>query len=116
MLDVLQSISLIAEVQDKVVWQFDKEDIYSTNSFVHVLQEETLTDDVINYRFTNDIWKGLVPPRVELFTWFVLIGRMNSKDRLTRLCIIDQGDNMCILCRQDVENAPHLFVTCAFSW
>ncbi|XP_015954786.1 uncharacterized protein LOC107479150 [Arachis duranensis] len=36
---------------------------------LEVLQEQTLDEELHNYRFTKDIWKGIVPPRVELFTW-----------------------------------------------
>ncbi|KAL4287801.1 hypothetical protein AHAS_Ahas19G0222500 [Arachis hypogaea] len=32
-----------------------------------------LSEDVTSYSFTKTIWKGLVPPRVELFAWFVLV-------------------------------------------
>ncbi|XP_015955629.1 uncharacterized protein LOC107480021 [Arachis duranensis] len=41
-----------------------------------VLQNETLPDDITSYNFTSSIWRGLVPPRVELFAWFVLVGRV----------------------------------------
>ncbi|KAL4344357.1 hypothetical protein AHAS_Ahas11G0170300 [Arachis hypogaea] len=94
MLETLQAVRLIADTQDRVVWKFDKEGIYTTNSFVQALQVQTLTDDVLNYKFTNGIWKGIVPPRIELFTLFVLVGRVNTKDRLSRLGIIKQSDNI----------------------
>ncbi|XP_016167355.1 uncharacterized protein LOC107609826 [Arachis ipaensis] len=116
LLQILQSVRLIADMQDRVVWKFDKEGVYSTNSFVQVLQEQTLDEELHNYRFTKDIWKGIVPPRVELFTWFVLVGRVNIKDRLCRLGILQQNDNLCVLCKKDVENIHHLFVACEFSW
>ncbi|XP_057733852.1 uncharacterized protein LOC130949032 [Arachis stenosperma] len=95
---VLQSVRLIADVQDRVVWRFHKEGVYTTNSFVQVLQEETMDEELLNYRYTKDIWKGLVPPRVELFSWFVLVGRVNTKDRLSRLGVLQQNDTMCMLC------------------
>ncbi|KAL4356705.1 hypothetical protein AHAS_Ahas09G0113400 [Arachis hypogaea] len=87
-----RSTRLIAEVQDRVVWRFSKEVVYSTKSFVQVLEEETLADDVINYR-----------PHI------------NTKEQLTTLGIIDYGDNVCALCRKDIETVPNLFVTCEFS-
>nr|XP_025627922.1 uncharacterized protein LOC112721056 [Arachis hypogaea] len=36
-----------------------------------VLQSETLSEEITSYSFTSSIWKGLVPPRIELFGWFV---------------------------------------------
>ncbi|KAL4344617.1 hypothetical protein AHAS_Ahas11G0196300 [Arachis hypogaea] len=40
---------------------------------IEVLEEETLDEEFLRYRFTKEIWKGLVLPRVELFAWFVLV-------------------------------------------
>nr|XP_025616746.1 uncharacterized protein LOC112709059 [Arachis hypogaea] len=51
---VLQSVRLIADVQDRM--------------------EETMDEEILSYRFTKDIWKGLVPPRVELFFWYGVLG------------------------------------------
>ncbi|KAL4299736.1 hypothetical protein AHAS_Ahas17G0130700 [Arachis hypogaea] len=116
MLDTLQDVRLIADTQDRVVWRFNKEGVYSTNSFVQVLQEQTLTDDILSYKFTNEIWKGMVPPRIELFTWFVLVGRVNTKDRLSRLGIIERSDNVCVMCSKEIESVQHLFVTCEYAW
>ncbi|XP_072054474.1 uncharacterized protein [Arachis hypogaea] len=53
-------------------WQFAKEDCPLWKKLV--LQEAILPEEVTSYNFTKTIWKGLVPPRVELFAWFVLIG------------------------------------------
>ncbi|XP_016173726.1 uncharacterized protein LOC107616260 [Arachis ipaensis] len=39
-----------------------------------VLQEETLDEEILSYKFTKEIWKGLVPPRVELFSWCGVLG------------------------------------------
>nr|XP_029145892.1 uncharacterized protein LOC114924758 [Arachis hypogaea] len=75
-----------------------------------------MTDDILSYKFTNGIWKGIVPPLVELFTWFVLVGRVNTKDRLSRLGIIEQSDNICVVCTKEIETIQHLFVTCEFAW
>ncbi|XP_016164367.1 uncharacterized protein LOC107606873 [Arachis ipaensis] len=112
----LQSVRLIAEVQDRVVWKFDKEGVYTTNSFVQVLQEATLDEKILRYKFTKEIWKGLVPPRVELYSWFALIGRINTKDRLSKLGILGPHDNLCVLCKKAVESVHHLLVACEFSW
>ncbi|XP_072081167.1 uncharacterized protein [Arachis hypogaea] len=81
-----------------------------------VIQEGVLPEDITSYNFTKSIWKGLVPPRVELFAWFVLTGRVNTKERLTRLGILNQDDKSCVLCNKDVEQVHHLFLGCDFTW
>ncbi|KAL4306269.1 hypothetical protein AHAS_Ahas16G0161400 [Arachis hypogaea] len=60
-------------------WETDTLDqlLYALQS---VLQEATLDEESLSYRFTKEIWKSLVPPRVELFTWFALVGRVITKD------------------------------------
>ncbi|KAL4365484.1 hypothetical protein AHAS_Ahas07G0110700 [Arachis hypogaea] len=68
------------------------------------------------YKFTNKIWKGLILPRIELFTWFVLVSRVNTKDRLSRLGIIERRDNVYVMCSKEIEFVQHLFVTCEYTW
>ncbi|KAL4328113.1 hypothetical protein AHAS_Ahas13G0167600 [Arachis hypogaea] len=40
------------------------------------MQEAVLPEEVTSYSFTSAIWRGFVPPMVELFSWFVLIERV----------------------------------------
>ncbi|XP_016192211.1 uncharacterized protein LOC107633090 [Arachis ipaensis] len=81
-----------------------------------VLQQETLSKDITSNSFTSTLWRGLVPPRVELFARFVLVGRVNTKERLNRLGIIHHGDNICVLCKKEIEFVNHLFLGCEFTW
>ncbi|KAL4330044.1 hypothetical protein AHAS_Ahas13G0360700 [Arachis hypogaea] len=64
--EVLRPVRLANDREDKVVWRYDILGIFSTNSFVQVLQEGMLSEDVTSYSFTKTIWKGLAPQRVEL--------------------------------------------------
>ncbi|KAL4316411.1 hypothetical protein AHAS_Ahas15G0282400 [Arachis hypogaea] len=70
----------------------------------------------MSYSFTSSIWRGLVPPRIKLFGWFVLIGRVNTKERLSRLGVIHQHDNLCVLRKKEMEFVHHLFLSCDFIW
>nr|XP_029148315.1 uncharacterized protein LOC114925208 [Arachis hypogaea] len=87
-----------------------------SNQCGSVMQEELIPEEVISYSFTRTIWKGLVPPRVELFVWFALIGRVNTKDRLSQFGIISHEDVTCVLCNNGVEDVHHLFLGCIFAW
>ncbi|XP_029146965.1 uncharacterized protein [Arachis hypogaea] len=82
---------------------------------MEVMQEELIPEEVTSYSFTRTVWKGLVLPRVELFVWFALIGRVNTKDRLSRFGIISQEDVTCVLCNNEVEDVYHLFLGCVFA-
>ncbi|XP_015971453.1 uncharacterized protein LOC107494925 [Arachis duranensis] len=63
-----------------------------------VLQAEALQEDITSYSFTSAIWSGILPPRIELFAWFVLVGRVNTKDRLCAECLT-------IRSREELEDA-----------
>ncbi|XP_057734667.1 uncharacterized protein LOC130950143 [Arachis stenosperma] len=114
--DVLRLVKLDYGSEDRVVWKFDKQGVFSTNSFLQVLQEDIIPEDITSYNFTKTIWKGLVPPRVELFVWFVLTGRVNTKERLSRLGVIHHEDVVCVFCNKNIEYSHHLFLGCDFSW
>ncbi|KAL1348080.1 hypothetical protein AAHE18_07G053300 [Arachis hypogaea] len=47
---------------------------------------------------------------VEVFGMF--LGRVNTKDRLSRLGVIVPSDNICVLCKKEVESVQHLFLLC----
>ncbi|XP_057761477.1 uncharacterized protein LOC130981788 [Arachis stenosperma] len=89
---------------------------FSRSQTSKVLQEVVLPEEITSYSFTSAIWKGFVPPRIELFSWFVLVGRVNTKDRLCRLGVINPNDRTCVLCGKSVESALHLFAGCEISW
>ena len=40
----------------------------------------------------------------------MLVGRVNTKERLIRLGIIDHKDMICVLCKKETENDFHLFI------
>ncbi|XP_015960972.1 uncharacterized protein LOC107484934 [Arachis duranensis] len=112
----LRLVKLVTEREDRVVWKFDRTGIFSTKSFVQVMQDAVLPEEVTSYSFTSAIWRGFVPPRVELFSWFVLIERVNTKERLCRLGVINPLDNLCALCGKSIESAFHLFLGCEVTW
>ncbi|KAL4299521.1 hypothetical protein AHAS_Ahas17G0109200 [Arachis hypogaea] len=72
--ETLRLVNLVYDREDRVVWKFDKQGVFSTNSFVQELQVELLPEDIASFSFTSTVWKGLVPPRVELFIWFGVSG------------------------------------------
>lgn len=61
------------------------------------------------------IWRGLVPYRIEIFTWFAILGRLNTKHKLVRLGTIPISDSLCVFCKFHHENSEHLFLHCDLS-
>ncbi|XP_016199448.1 uncharacterized protein LOC107640440 [Arachis ipaensis] len=116
LLERLRQVKLSDGKDDNMVWKFDSKGIFSTKSVVQVLQLETLSDEITRYSFTSSVWRGMVPPRIELFGRFVLIGRVNTKERLSRLGVIRPSDNICVLCKKEIESVEHLFLLCELTW
>ncbi|QHO32580.1 uncharacterized protein DS421_8g251040 [Arachis hypogaea] len=102
----LRPVRMSLENEDAVVWKFDNTGVFSTKSFLQIIQTETLSEEITSYSFTRAIWKGLVPPRIELFGWFVLVGRINTKERLNRLGVDIHSDTICVLCHKGCLGYP----------
>lgn len=61
------------------------------------------------------IWAGLVPHKIKIFVWLALMGKINTRDRLASVGIIQRDCNVCPLCLQDPESAEHLLLHCSVS-
>ena len=86
---ILAGVHLNSFANDKLIWNVDKKGEFSVKSISQLLMEKrTHAIDFKAFRFTRSIWKGLVPLKVEILTWSVLLGRVNTKDRLHRLGIL----------------------------
>ena len=102
---------------DRLIWKFDKKGEFSIKSITEILMEKRIQPEGFNaFNFTKSIWKGLVPPKVEILTWFVLLGRVNTKAKLNRLGILPQDQINCTFCSNYVENHEHLFYSCEYAW
>ena len=61
-------------------------------------------------------WKGLAPPHAEILVWFVLQGRLNTKERLMKLNIISTGSDLRPFFSEASETVEHLFFDCHCGW
>ncbi|QHN80084.1 uncharacterized protein DS421_19g675400 [Arachis hypogaea] len=41
---------------------------------------------------------------------------MNTKEMLSRLDVIRPSDNLCVLCKKEIELVEHLFLLCKLTW
>lgn len=107
---VLASVKLNNFSQDRLIWKFDKKGVFSVKSVSKLaIAAKVNANEINNFSFTKKVWKGLVPPKVELFSWFVLIGRVNTKDRLCTIGILPEDQVRCCFCQNVTENVEHLF-------
>lgn len=69
--------------------------------------------ELSNQRVTQ---KGLTPPRAELLAWFILQGKLNTRDRLIRLNLLWANEASCPFCSSVEVLIRHLFLHCKFTW
>jgi hypothetical protein len=59
------------------------------------------------------IWKNAAPPRVQLFAWLLVKGRIQCKANLYRKKIVDSP--ACTVCGADQETPDHIILHCPFA-
>lgn len=109
---LLQQAHLSLSNSDSLAWTHDKSGTFSTKSFTKELAK---ADPHPQGDAIKGIWCGFVPHRVEIFVWTALLGRIHTKNRLARLGIIPNSEDLCVLCNSDIESHDHLLLHCSFS-
>ena len=79
--DDLDQVILNNEQTDHVWWSYQSNGCFSVKSFRKKIYEDK-AEGVLNVESWKKIWSGLAPPKVELLLWFVIRGRLSTKDRL----------------------------------
>ena len=88
---------------------------FSTKSFIDAIVKMQASDHGM-YNYAARVWCKVVPPKVELLVYFVVLGKLNIKDRLSRLNIINNVDVNCVLCNDHEESLKHFFFSCNYAW
>lgn len=97
----------------QVTWMPNKSGSFSVKSIN--LEHEKMDSHGPIY-VIKGLWRGLVPHRIEIFTWLPLLWKINTKDKLARLQSIPSNPNCCVLCNTNPDDYDHLFLNCSFSW
>lgn len=106
---LLDKVVLSPENSDSLVWRPKKSGEFSVKSFSMELAKSYHNGQ---NGIIKGVWNGLVPHRIEIFTWLTLIRKINTKAKLASLGIIPPNQSTCILCDQEVEILDHLFLHC----
>ena len=69
--------------KDRLFWKFDKDGIFSIKSVSKAISmHKEQSAGVNSYSLTKAVWKGVGPPGLEILAWFVVIGRINTKNQI----------------------------------
>lgn len=58
------------------------------------------------------MWKTPIPPKIKVFTWQLIRGRLQTRDLIHTNLVINQN---CPFCQNSLEDLNHLFFLCPFS-
>ena len=53
-------------------------------------------------------WNKVAPPRAQLLVWFVLQGKLNTRDRLFRFGVPGIADDLCVFCKEERKTINHI--------
>lgn len=110
---ILQKVVLDLNSKDQLIWAPHKSGKYSFKSFY---SETSKLPSPLSLVVSRKIWSGFVPPRIEIFTWIACHGKLNTKNKLSRLNIIPSHDDVCIFCNSNPETNTHLLLHCQWAW
>jgi hypothetical protein len=72
---ILSMVHLDKNIEDRLIWKDNKTRRFSVKSLCGLLSSNPYTNG--GFLFVG-IWKGIVPPKVEIFWWMTIINRINT--------------------------------------
>lgn len=111
---LLKGVCLSSSRDDCLVWSPHKSGIFSVKSCTAEIGKPSLQPHSKIHNWKR-LWKGLIPPRIEVFTWLALLRKINTRQKLTALNIIPPDESTCILCNSAPEDSDHLLLHCSFA-
>ncbi|KAK3218153.1 hypothetical protein Dsin_012123 [Dipteronia sinensis] len=105
-------IDLWKDVQDSMAWIHSPDGQLSVGSLRRCLEGDrgNFLDD------SRVLWAGICPPKIEVFAWQVLKGKIMVYEVLNRYGFNSAQSMDCSLCHSEVESINHLFLHCHWTW
>ncbi|KAL4291112.1 hypothetical protein GQ457_14G017520 [Hibiscus cannabinus] len=101
---------LLRGIEDRLVWEPNVHGVFSVSELSSVMHSFDLSSDLIG---AFRVWDVGVPPKIQCFLWFVLLGRLPNLAMLSD-CGIDIGrvSLACVFCGQGRDEIEHIFYSC----
>ncbi|XVF85746.1 hypothetical protein PTKIN_Ptkin17bG0142100 [Pterospermum kingtungense] len=109
---LLQNYCICNTIEDKLVWKDSCSGRYTSKYFCW----KFLKDNNLSHERWGKVWRGLLPPKVEVFMWQLLKGRVAVKQNLVARNLLSVDNANCVFCRGAIESVSHLFFVCPVSW
>ncbi|KAK3220828.1 hypothetical protein Dsin_014798 [Dipteronia sinensis] len=110
---VVNCIIIRNGISDDLAWNLSSNRCFSVKSFRRCLEDSR----GLNISEVSPLlWRGLIPPKVEVFIWQLLKGRVVVREVLVSFGMVHQASTACPLCDSMQESINHLFLHCDWSW
>jgi hypothetical protein len=110
---ILSTVHLDKEGEDRLIWKDNKTGRFSVKSLCGLLSPKPYTNSGFSFA---GIWKGIVPPNVEIFCWIAIINRINTQCMLVRRGILDISESNCPICLAEKDSVDHIMLYCHKHW
>lgn len=110
---LLDRVHFNPEVPDSFIWTPHKSGLFTVKSFSLELARTSSGWHIVPIK---GLWKGLVPHRIELFVWFSILEKLNTRAKLAHLGIIPPSEAHCVMCGTFTESSNHLLIHCSFAY
>ncbi|KAK3219977.1 hypothetical protein Dsin_013947 [Dipteronia sinensis] len=107
----LDCIQIRRQFPDTIAWSAKPNGIFSIGSFRRSLEQPD--EDVISAPLF--FWKGICPPKMEMFLWQLWRGKVLVRDVLYQSGMANLLSLDCPLCCLEKESIDHLFLHCTWS-
>jgi len=106
-------VVLLYDKIDRWCWDFDTIGDY-------IIKSGCITIDRIIFTYVSTtialFWKGLVPPKIEVFLWKLMYEKLYTWKFLAYKHIISHQQAICPICEYETESFSHLFLHCLEPW
>uniref|UniRef100_A0A2N9I5C4 Reverse transcriptase domain-containing protein n=1 Tax=Fagus sylvatica TaxID=28930 RepID=A0A2N9I5C4_FAGSY len=107
-LEVLYSVTIHRNEEDKLIWKPSPEKGFQVKFFY----KEICSPDVGFFPWKS-IWKTKAPPRIAFFSWLAALGKILTADNLRHHGVILV--NWCCMCKVTGESMDHLLLHCPYA-
>ncbi|GAB2298411.1 hypothetical protein Dimus_032476 [Dionaea muscipula] len=105
LLSILGNFPRIGDGKDALVW-IGSGDSFRVNEVYEGQEAQLLVSSTLKL-----VWASGVPPRVQLFTWFMWLGKVKTVVKLRNMGVLsDDASVLCGFCSESEEDADHLFI------
>ena len=110
--EILKGSIVCDNLKDSYIWKGSSNGRYSTSLYYkYVLNTQDSDKELWKL-----VWRGLAPPKVEVFCWRLMRERLATKDYLVKRGLMERRQAVCAFCNTETKTTEHLFFSCHFSW